>query len=384
MDIELAGYPKVSVVIPAYNEEESINGTIQSVINLDYPSDRLEIIVVDDGSRDATVNVVQEIIKQNPERDIKLISQPNQGKASALNNALAKLEGEFFACLDADSVVEKSTLKKMLVVYERNDANLAIVTPSMMVLKPKTLLQKLQKMEYLLAMFLCRLKSQLDCIYVAPGPFSLYRTEIIQKLGGFDVNNLTEDQEIAYRVQLNQFAIKQCHEGYVYTITPHTLRKLYKQRNRWSKGGILNFLKYKKLFLNPAYGDFGLIQMLTNVTLFFLATTTVGFFAYFWILPTLTDFKNLALVGFDIKPYFDTFTINIDFLGSNITKALILLVMFSCTAFFFYLAHKNARERISGNSVISVILYFLIYFLILSFIGVIVLVELAIGKRQKW
>ncbi len=66
------------------------------------------------------------------------------------------------------------------------------------------------------------------------------------------------------------------------------------------------------------------------------------------------------------------------------TKALILAVMFGCTALFFYLAHKNAREHVSGNNIIAVILYFLIYFLILSVIAVIVLVELAIGRRQKW
>ena len=133
-------------------------------------------------------------------------------------------KGEFFACLDADSYVEKDTLTKMLVLYEKeNDPDLTIVTPAMKVKKPKNLIQKLQRVEYILTLFVSRLMSRLDCIYVAPGPFSLYRKKTIIDMGGFEVGNLTEDQEIAYRAQKHQYKIKQCYNAYVYTIAPKTL-----------------------------------------------------------------------------------------------------------------------------------------------------------------
>ena len=88
--------------------------------------------------------------------------------------------------------------------------DLAIVTPVMHVNKPKTLVQKLQKIEYIVAMLLVKLMGYIDSNYIAPGPFSLYKTKIISDLGGFDEENLTEDQEIAYRVQTKHLKIRQC------------------------------------------------------------------------------------------------------------------------------------------------------------------------------
>lgn len=379
----ITAYPLVSIVIPAYNEEDTILKTMESVLNLDYPADKIELLILDDGSTDKTASLVKDLIKQNPAKNIRLIKQKNQGKARALNNALAKLKGEFFACLDADSFVDKDTLKKMLYIFEQNNKELTIVTPGMKVLKPKNLLQKLQKIEYLFAMLLCRLMSHLDCVYIAPGPFSLYRTKTIQKLGGFDPYNLTEDQEIAYKAQCHQLKLKQCYDGYVYTIAPKTFKELYQQRNRWFKGSILNFLKYKKLFLNKNYGDFGFIQMITNITLFFLAASTFSFCLYFLVWPFALKFKDLVIVGFNIIPYLNTFSWDISILDTDLPKTFVLLLMLAITGLFLFLAHRNAKEKIH-KSMISMIPYFLIYYLILSFIAIVVLIEVMLGKKQKW
>ena len=93
--------------------------------------------------------------------------------------------------------------------------------------------------------FVGRLTSQLDSLYVAPGPFSLYKTKVIRKLGGFDETSLTEDQEIAYRVQKHNYKIKQCFDGYVETEAPRAFKGFYKQRKRWYKGGLSCVYKYK-------------------------------------------------------------------------------------------------------------------------------------------
>jgi len=380
-------FPNVSVLIPGYNEEKTISKTIHSVLNLDYPKNKLQIIVINDGSKDKTKEVVEEIIRKNKERDIILINQKNKGKAAALNNALKITKGEFFSCLDADSTVDKKTLKKMIYLYQKeDDKDLVIVTPAMKVNKPKTLIQKLQWLEYLVAMFVARLMSQLDCIYVAPGPFSLYRAKTIKKLGGFSEDNLTEDMEIAYRVQTHDYKIRQCFDAYVHTVAPQTFHQLYKQRNRWFKGGILNVFLYRNMFMNKKFGDFGLVQMSINMFNFFLAISAISFFFYYAILPILNNIHEMWLVKFDFLPYLKTFFLNLNFniLSIDLTKTFILILLFSVFLVMFILSHKNANERVKKHGFLYMLPYFLFYYVGLSFIAVIVIGELIIGKKQKW
>jgi len=142
---KLKKYPFVSVLVPAFNEGEVVKETILSVLNLDYPEDNLEVIVINDGSTDNTRKVVEEVVNDHKYRNIILINQENQGKAASLNNALKIAKGEFFSCLDADSFVDKFTLKKMLALYEDNDSDLAIVTPALKVARPSSIIQKFQR-----------------------------------------------------------------------------------------------------------------------------------------------------------------------------------------------------------------------------------------------
>ncbi len=127
----LKHFPKVTVAIPAYNEEKTIAATIDSVLALDYPKEKLEIIVVDDGSTDNTL----QIIKQYGGKGVKIFHKENGGKGSALNFALAKANGEFFTCLDADSFVDPDCLKKMLGYFENKQV--MAVTPSLKIWNPR-------------------------------------------------------------------------------------------------------------------------------------------------------------------------------------------------------------------------------------------------------
>lgn len=383
---KLTKFPRVSVLVPAYNEEKSIVATLKSLINLNYPKEKLQIIVINDGSTDRTREKVEEIISKNKDIDMILLNQENQGKAASLNNALKIAKGKFFACLDADSVVDRRSLKKMLYVYQRErNKDLAIVTPALKVGKPKTLIQKLQRLEYLVALFVARLMSHLDCIYVAPGPFSLYRRNIIKKLGGFSEDNLTEDMEIAYRVQSHNYQLKQCFDAYVYTTAPANPKQLYKQRNRWFKGGFLNVLLYKKMLMNKAYGDFGLVQMSINLFTFFLSVSALSFFFYYLIWPILLNLKDLWVVRFDFLPYMkDIFNFNFHILNINITITFVLLSLLLITITVFVLSHKNARERVRKHGTLTIIPYFFIYYILLSLVAVVVIGELLLGKKQKW
>lgn len=383
--IHLSRFPFVSILVPAFNEEDTIIAVLENILKMDYPKNKFEIIVINDGSTDQTKEKVKKFIKRNKIFKIKLINQENQGKAQSLNNALKTARGEFFACLDADSFVEPKTLKKMLKMYEEEGKGLAIATPAMKVKAPKTFLQKVQWLEYLVSLFIARLMSHLDCIFVAPGPFSLYRTRIIKKLGGFDRGNITEDQEIAYRAQKHHYKIKQCYNGYVYTIAPKNLSELYKQRNRWLKGTFLNILKYKKMIWNKKYGDFGIMQMSINIIIFFVSIVTIFFFSLYVLKPVYTFIKNLYLINFDIRPFIvDLTNFKFIFLSFDLEKIVILYLLLLLSFTVIYFSHINANEKFKKKDIFSLLTYFLVYYLIMSFIVVVMFFELLVEKKHKW
>lgn len=382
---KLAAFPSVSVVIPAYNEEKGIAATIKSVLDLDYPGEKIRIIVVNDGSSDGTKKVIESVIAKNPGRKIVLMNQKNQGKARSLNNALKRINSDLFACLDADSEVGKDTLAKMVEIYQENDEKLAIVTPAMKVKKPVRFLQKLQRVEYLAAILVNKTMNYLNCIYVAPGPFSLYRTSIIKKLGGFDEHNLTEDQEIAYRVQFHHYKIRQCFNGYTYTNTPKTTIALYRQRNRWLKGSFTNLFKYRKIFLNKKYGDFGVMQMPNNIFNMFLGFAAVFLFFHYIAIPIARQIRELYIIGFDIVPFIKSLgNWSFHIVNINLNLMFLFAFLFAITFLIFYISHKTTDESMMQYGVVYLIPYFLVYYLILSFVTVIVAIELLLGKRQKW
>jgi len=383
--ISLKNYPLFSVIIPIWNESKTIEKTLKSIMISHYPKDKLQIIVVNDGSTDDSKKIVEQFMIKNNYYNITLINHStNKGKGVALNTGLKKVKGELFACLDADSFIGKKTIKRMVYWHQKNP-DTAIMTPVMKIHNPKSYIQKFQRLEYMAGMLLTKLMSYMDCNYVAPGPFSVYKTKIIKKMGGFDEKNLVEDQEIAYRAQKNNYKIKQCPKGYVYTIGPPTLKLFGKQRNRWYKGTILNILKYRKIIFNRKYGDFGLFQLPLNILAYFLAAISLTIFIYFLLKPISQHLKNLYLVGFDIIPYIKTMSFDIDIFGMQINILLIIYFMMFLSVVFLFFASRSTQERVRTYGTLYIIPYFFVYFIMVSFIMVQVVFELLFKKKQqKW
>jgi len=388
--IKIKSWPSVSIIIPAYNEEKHIKDCIESVLNLDYENGKIKIIVVNDGSKDKTKEVVEEIISKKKGREIILINQKNSGKAKALNNALKLVKTEFFACLDADSFVSKKALKMIIKTFYEYDNNLAIVTPAMKIRNPKNLLQKLQYVEYNISMLLHRLMSNLNSIYVAPGPFSVYKTEIVKKLGGFDSTTLAEDQEIAYRMQKNFYDIKQSPNAFVYTTPPNNFKSLYRQRRRWYIGGFSNIIKYRKMFLNPKYGHFGIVQMPFNLLNFIMAFIGVFLIIYYILMPILRFVKNIFIIKFDVYPYLKTFfsqkiKLSLTIIDLNAFRTVIILFLLVISLIMLFFAFKNADEKIKRKSItLLLVLYFFVYYAVLSFVCVISILEFLILRKRRW
>jgi cellulose synthase/poly-beta-1,6-N-acetylglucosamine synthase-like glycosyltransferase len=247
--------PKISVVIPAYNEEKNIAKCIQSLLDSNYPKNKLEIIVVDDGSKDNTYAIAKKYKKYG----VRVFRKKNEGTAAITKNyGIKKATGELIATLDADSYILKDTIIKLLPLFDSK--KVVAVTPAIKVSEPENFLENLQKVEYVLTLFSRKLLNFLDAVFVTPGPFSLFRADLFKKIGYFDEKNILEDQELALRIQKHNLKINSSMEAEVFTNVPENFVSLVKQRIRWHRGGLINTINHIYI-INPKYGDFGLFIM---------------------------------------------------------------------------------------------------------------------------
>lgn len=380
---EIKIFPHVTIAIPAYNEEKNITKTIESAVYLDYPRDRLEIIVVNDGSKDRTADVVRKQISKHRDTRIILINQKNGGKGKALNAALKVSKGGYFVSLDADSFVRSDALKVILPNF--TDKNIAAVLPLLKIKQPQKLLEKIQWAEYMVNLFYKRLMAILDCVQVTPGPFSVYRKNILLKIGGYSENNLTEDMEVTMRLQKSHYRIKQINDAEVYTVPPGTLKAFFKQRNRWYKGTLINAYHYRSMAFNKEYGDFGIIQMPRLLAEGLLAVSAFFIISYVsFVRPLWFRFHNYSLINFDVVPLFAKWFSNFSLLDLDYMNLFLTFSMTIIVLFLLYHAHKQTREKFSINSVIGIPLYIIFYSVLASLALLSVFVDLVRGKKQKW
>ncbi len=270
------GYtPTVAVIVPCFNEENTIQGTIDSLLALDYPKEKLSIVLVDDGSTDNTANVMDSY-KDTPH--ITIIHKENGGKHTAVNAGIhISAQAEFVGCLDADSFVAPDALREMVGYFE--DPQVAAVTAAMSIHEPKKFIEHMQNIEYIYGIAHRHTMASVNGLYVTPGPFSFYRRKIIVDLGYFKKAHNTEDLEMALRLQRAGYLIENAPRARVYTKGPKTIRGLVKQRTRWTTGFVRNVMyEYSDLIGNPKFGTLGilvlplgLISIISGLALFCLA-----------------------------------------------------------------------------------------------------------------
>ncbi len=373
---KLRTFPKVSVVVPAYNEEKTIGETLCSLLRMDYPRNKLEIMVVNDGSTDRT----EEIVKSFRKYGIKLLNQKNMGKGACLNRGLKLAKGEYIACLDADSFVERDTLKNMIPYFYSD--KVGAVTPVMKIKNPKTLLQKIQWFEYILYIYLKKILEQINSIHVTPGPFTIYRKSAIKGIGGFDEASIVEDQEIAYRLQKYQYRIVQSESGDVFTMAPRNIRRLYKQRSRWFRGTLITLYKYKNMMFNRKYGDFGMYQLPSLMFSIFLFVFILLFFGYYMLIPLAQTINRFAMVNFAvvIKPSMEYVFSSMFYI--DYAKFFIIAFFFIVSIVMMVKAHREVEEGINIRNSAALAAFFIVYYILMSFIWLASMVELAIYKKR--
>ncbi len=273
-----ARYPTISMLVPCFNEERTLGGTIDSLLALDYPADKLEIVVINDGSTDSTSQIAAGYAKAHPAR-VRFLEKENGGKYTALNLGISESSGEIIGCLDADSFAAPDALMEAVKKFE-SDKSIMAITPAMKVHKPRKLLELMQTVEYTFGIFYKKMFDNLAAIDVLPGPFSMYKRTVFEKIGAFRHAHNTEDMEIAFRMHANGLRIVNAHTALVYTTVPKTIRTLLKQRTRWSQGFLQNAHDYRHLFLNPRFGHFGMLVLPFKITAFCAGIYAALYMAY--------------------------------------------------------------------------------------------------------
>ena len=378
--------PEVTIIIPAYNEEKGITRTIESCLKLKY-SGKLKILVVDDCSKDKTV---QKVEKYLPHPQITLLKlKKNKGKAHAMNQALKKVNTEFFAVLDADSVIDKNSLKNAMPHFylEREEPIGAVMSK----LKPenenKNFLERIQVIEYLVVGLLRALSASLRFLHIAPGVLSIYRTKVVKKIGGFDEKNLTEDFELGVRLKKRGYLIEYAHESKVYTTTPSKFSNIIKQRIRWFRGFFRTHMKHKDIHFNKKHGLFGFYEFPLTVLGLFLLFTAVMILSYN-IYRAIFEFLFKLIRTPDLIVWFEFRTVYEYLLTANIAlifpiALLILLMLFLIrTTIKFYESDfftKNLFKKF-----IALILYIMIYNYIYIYIVPRSLYLELKGKKYDW
>ena len=373
-EIELKDYPVVTVIAPCWNEEKTLAKTADSLLKLNYPREKLQIILVDDGSTDRTYELMQEYANYP---NVEVYKKENGGKHTAVNFGLEKARGDFVGCLDTDSFVHPEALKRIITYFDNPEV--MAVAPSIIIHEPKNLIQYAQKAEYEMAVYIKKMLGFLGAIHVTPGPFSIFRKEVFDKLGNYRQAHNTEDMEIAYRMQSNGYRIEQCNDAYVYTVAPGTIKGLFKQRLRWIYGFINNTLDYKHVLFRPKYGNFALFTIPAGIisisaALYLFAGSIGNIFN-----RGMEKFTQARAVGLDFG--FNFPSLSWFYIDTGVSVILII-ILFSLLIVSMILGSRmaNGRVKLSVN-----ILYFIgIYSFIAPFWLIKAVYNTAISKKPSW
>lgn len=375
LDKNIKNFPSVSIIVPCFNEEKTLSATIKSLLNLDYPKDKLSLILVDDGSTDGTADELKKF-SDNPQ--IRIFYKENGGKHSALNFALEQVvETDLVGCLDADSFVNPEALKKITPFFD--DSTIMAVTPSIKVFEPKSVLQYIQKIEYSWGIFLRRMLSSLGALYVTPGPFSIFRTSIFKEIGGYRHAHHTEDLEMALRMQKNRYKIVNSHSAHVYTTAPTSFPALYKQRVRWTYGFLNNVIDYREMFFNKRYGNIGFfILPIATMSIFF---TLYLFGNILWNVSNKISelFVRFQTIGFNWD--FSSFKLDWYFFNTS-TISILTLTAVSLTLVILYLSLKLSDGKFKVSR--GIFYYMLLYVFLVPFWLMKALISTVFRRNISW
>ncbi|WP_434796971.1 glycosyltransferase family 2 protein [Terrisporobacter vanillatitrophus] len=372
-------YIPISILVPAYNEEDTIVDCINSLLYLDYPE--YEIIVIDDGSKDSTSEVVinnfelrkiarpiRRIVECKKEdgiyegytfnnKEITLIRKKNGGKADALNMGINISKYPLFVSLDADSILQRNSLSSIVRPFMEDDTTIAVggnikVANQVIldkgevvkVFSPKKLLVILQTIEYYRVFLTTRVWfNKFNGNLIISGAFGLFKKSAALNVGGYDRNTVGEDMDLVvklhsfYRKNKLPYKIKYAYDAICWSQVPERYKDFKHQRRRWHIGLMTSLINHKYILLNPRYGMVGVFSFL--------------YFLIYELLSCVLDVVGLFIV---IASYF-TGILNIDFL----IIFLLVYIFYSAVISISSIMLENYMFKYisSGWSILKLILF---------------------------
>ncbi len=270
--------PKVSIIVPAFNEAIHVVRNVQNLLKCDYPY--FEIVFVDDGSNDKTYSLVKEAFQNNSM--IRVFTKPNGGKSSALNFGIEKSQGKILVCIDADTQLQKDAVSQLISSF--TEERIAAVAGNVKAGNEVNFISKWQSIEYITSQnFDRRAFDLMNAITVIPGAIGAFRKDALLKAGGFSSDTLAEDCDLTIQLLRQGYKIKYNDKAIAFTEVPETIKMFIKQRFRWSFGIMQNMWKHRDTLFNHKYKNLGYIA-LPNIILFH------------FILPILSPFAELMMI----------------------------------------------------------------------------------------
>ena len=280
--------PMISLMVPCYNEGDNLDESIPHLLQLRYPN--YELIFINDGSKDNTGEIIDRWAAK--ETKITALHQENQGKASALNHGLTIAKGKYVACIDGDAVLDYYALDYMVQALEK-DPKYAATTGNPRVRNRSTILGRLQVSEFSSIIGLIkRAQGLMGTIFTVSGVCCLFRKDVMEEIGGWSTNMITEDIDISWKIQIAGYNIMYEPRALCWVLMPESMKGLYKQRLRWAQGGAETIIKYfpkiwhwKNRRLWPMYIEY----------------FVTAIWAVLWVLFALFTLGQKFIFGIDIE-----------------------------------------------------------------------------------
>jgi cellulose synthase/poly-beta-1,6-N-acetylglucosamine synthase-like glycosyltransferase/peptidoglycan/xylan/chitin deacetylase (PgdA/CDA1 family)/spore germination protein YaaH len=325
--------PSVAVLIPAYNEEKVIERTVLSVLDSDYP--QLRAIVIDDGSKDGTVEVtLNAFAKEIAEGRVTVLTKPNSGKAAALNFALEHVTEEIFVGIDADTIIAPDAISYLVPHFR--DPKVAAMAGNAKVGNRVNLWTRWQALEYITSQnFERRALNTLNAVSVVPGAIGAWRTAAVSDAGGYHHDTVAEDADLTMALLQAGYKVNYEDRALAYTEAPTTANGLMRQRFRWSFGIMQAVWKHKDAIRQK--GALGWVA-LPNVIIFQI------------LLPLVSPFIDIMFVvgaiWYFVNKYFHPESANpADFRRLVIYFALFMVIDFIASAIAFALERQQPGRK---------------------------------------
>jgi len=252
----------VSVIVPAFNEAVVLRNCVESILRTDQAG--LEVIIVDDGSTDGTAAVMNGLAAEHPA--VRAVAQSNAGKGAALNRGIALARGDVLVFVDADGIFAPTTIGRLLSGFVDEGVG-AVCGDDRPVNLDRVQTRLLSILSHVGTGLVRRALSLLHCLPIVSGNIGAFRADLVRELGGFRTDTVGEDLELTWRVYGAGYRVVFEPSAIVLAESPSTIRGLWRQRVRWSRGLLQTVGRHRRMIGNPAFGVFGVFLAFTVATM---------------------------------------------------------------------------------------------------------------------